>query len=58
MKKFLYQPHPARVIFTGPGCCGKSVFLTISISNIINEFEKIYIYSPSLHDDIYQKIIE
>ena len=35
----------------------------ISISNIfflnnINEYKKIYIYSPSLHQDIYQKIIK
>ena len=28
---------------------GKSVFLTNLILNIFNEYDKIYIYSPSLH---------
>ena len=26
--------------------------------NIITEFEKIYIYSPSLHQDLYQKLFK
>ena len=26
--------------------------------NIINEYDKIYIYSPSLHQDLYQKLIK
>ena len=34
----------------------QSVFLTNLKLNIINEFDKIYIYSPSLHQDLYQKI--
>ena len=38
-------------IITGPSECGKSVFLTNLILNIINEYDKIYIYSPSLHQD-------
>ena len=29
MEKFLYPPHPARIIITGPNECGKSVFPTI-----------------------------
>ena len=37
--------------------CGKSVFLTNLILNIINDYDKIYIYSPSLHQDLYQKLI-
>ena len=28
------------------------------ILKLINEFEKIYIYWPSLHQDLYQKIIK
>ena len=28
------------------------------ISNVIKEFKKIYIYSPSLHQDLYQKLIK
>ena len=58
MEKFLNPKHPLRCIRTGPSECGKSVFLTNSILNIINEYDKIYIYSPSLHQDLYQKLIK
>ena len=58
MDKYLYPNHPSRVIITGPSECGKSVFLTNLILNIINEYDKIYIYSPSLHQDLYQKPIK
>ena len=58
MEKFLYPTHPVRCIITGPSCSGKSVFLTNLILNIINEYDKIYIYSPSLHQDLYQKLIK
>ena len=34
------------------------MFLTNLILNIINEDDKIYINSPSLHQDVYQKIIK
>ena len=56
MEKFLYPSHPVRCIITGPSDCGKSVFLTNLFLNIINEYDKMYIYSPSLHQDIYQKL--
>ena len=58
MEKTLYPSHPVRCIITGPSCSGKSVFLTNLILNIINEYDKIYIYSPSLHQDLYQKLIK
>ena len=58
MEKILYPNHPVRCIFTGPSECGKSVFLTNLILNIINEYDKIYIYSPSRHRDLYQKLIK
>ena len=58
MEKILYPTHPVRCIITGPSECGKSVFLTNLILNIINEYDKIYIYSPSLHQDLYQKLIK
>ena len=58
MDKILYPTHPVRCIITGPSECGKSVFLTTLILNIINEYDKIYIYSPSLYQDLYQKIIK
>ena len=55
-EKFLYPNDPVRCIITGPSECGKSVFLTNSTLNIINEYDKIYIYSTSLNQDIYQKL--
>ena len=58
MEKILYPKHPLRCIITGPSECGKSVFLTNLILNIINEYNKIYIYSPSLHQELYQKLIK
>ena len=56
--KYLYPNHPCRSIICGPSECGKSVFLTNLILNIINEYDKIYIYSPSLHQNINQKLIK
>ena len=58
MEKILYPTHPVRCTITGPSECGKSVFLTNLILNIINEYDKIYIYSPSLHQDLCQKLIK
>ena len=58
MEKFLYPTHPVRCMITGPSESGKSYFLTNLILNIINEYDKIYIYSPSLHQNLYQKIIK
>ncbi len=58
MDKILYPSNPCRVIITGPSNSGKTYFLTNIILNIINEYDKIYIYSPSLHQDFYQKIIK
>ena len=57
-EKYPYPIRPVMCIITGPSECGKSVFLTNSILNIINEYDKIYIYSPSLHQDLYQKLIK
>ena len=58
MEKLLYPTHPVGCIITGPSECGKSVFLTNLILNIINEYNKIYIYSHSLHQEFYQKLIK
>ena len=58
MEKFLYPKQPVRCIITGPSNVGKSYFLTNLILNIINEYDEIYIYSPSLHQDLYQNIIK
>ena len=56
--KIFYPNHPIRCIITGPSECGHSVFLTNLILYIINEYKEIYIYSPSLHQDLYQKLIK
>ena len=58
MDNFLYPNHPVRCIVTGPSECGKSVFLTNLILIIINEYDKIYMYSPSLHQDFHHKLIK
>ena len=58
MEKFLYPTHPVICIITGPSECGKSIFLTNLISMIINDYDEIYIYSPCLHQDLYQKLIK
>ena len=57
MEKYLYPSHPVKCIITGPSECGRSLFLTNLILKIINEYDKIYIYSPSLHQDFYHKLI-
>ena len=58
MEKFLYPSHPVRCIIMGPSCSGKSVFLKNLILKFYNEYDKIYIYSPSLHQDLYQNLIK
>ena len=58
MEKILYPNHLIRCIITGLSECGKSVFLTNLILNIINEYDKRFIYSPSLHQDFYQNLIK
>ena len=56
LEKFLYPQHPVRCIIGGPSECGKSVILTNLNLNFINEHDKIYIYSPSLHQDLSKKV--
>ena len=55
MEKSLDPNHPVRCIITSPSECCISVYLPNLILNIISEYDKIYIYSPSLHQDFYQK---
>ena len=58
MEKFSCPNRPVRWTITGHRECGKSVFLTYLILNIINECNKIYIYPPSLHQNLYQNLIK
>ena len=57
MENFLKPTQLLRCIITGPRCCKKSLFVTNINLNNINEYEKIYTYSPSLHQDLYRKLI-
>ena len=58
MEKIIYPSQPCRCIIAGPSNSGKTYFLTNIILNIINEYDKIYIYSPSLHQNLYQRLIK
>ena len=53
MEKYLYPTRPVRCILTGLSQCGESVFLTNLFLYIINEYKNIYIFSHSLHQDLY-----
>ena len=58
MEKLFYPQNPLRCIICGPSNSGKSVFPTNLTLNTINEDDKIYIYSPRLHQELYQKLIK
>ena len=58
MENFPYLTQPVCCIITGTTERGKSSVLITLISYIINELEKIYISSPSLHQVSYQKLIK
>ena len=58
MEKLSYPSHSVRSIICGPSSSGKSVFLTRLVLNFIKEYDIISIYSPSLLQDLYQKLIK
>ena len=51
-ENLLYPKHPLRCIITGPSECGKAKLLANLILNFFKEYDKLYIYSPSLHQDL------
>ena len=55
MERFHYPQHPIRCNNTGRSKCGKSVFLTFLTLKNDNQYGKMFIFSPSLHHDLYQK---
>ena len=57
-KNLLYPKSPVRVVISGPSGCGKTCLLIKLITEVINDFTEIYIYSPSIHQETYQKLIE
>ena len=52
MEKSLYPTRPVRCIIIGPSECGKPIFLTNFILYTFKESDKIYVYSPSLHQEL------
>ena len=58
MKAKLYPKSPVQVVISGPSGCGKTCLLTKLITEIINDYNEIYIYSPSIYQETYQKLIE
>ena len=58
MEKILYPETPVRCIISGKSNSGKSTLLFKFLFNITNNFDKIYIYSPTIHQPNYQKLIK
>ena len=56
MEKILYPTQPNRCTITGPSECCESVFLTKLTSKNTSDYHKMYIYSPSLHQDFVSKL--
>ena len=55
MEKNFYSSYPIGCIITGPTDCGKSRFPKNLIFNINNDYGKRHSYSPSVHQDSFQK---
>ena len=53
---FCTQLSHSDVKFFGSNSSRKSALITDLILNIFREFEKVYIYSASLHQDFYRKL--
>ena len=58
IEKYLYPEYPVRCIISGKSSSGKSTLLFKILLNIINDFDKILIFSPTIHQPIYQKLIK
>ena len=58
MEKTFYPEIPIRCIVSGKSISGKSTLLSKILFNIINEFDKIYTYSPTIHQQSCQKMIK
>ena len=57
MEKHLYPEKLVGTIISAKSASGKSTLLFKILFNIINEFDKIFIFSPTVHQPSYQKII-
>ena len=58
MEKYLYPKPPVRCIISGKSASGKSNLLFKILFNIINDIDKIFIYSPTIHQPVYRTIIK
>ena len=58
MEKYLYPKSPVRCIISGESASGKSNLLFKILFNIINDFDKIFIYSPTIHQPVYRTMIK
>ena len=56
LEKYLYPSHLVPCNIIGPSCYRKSVFVTNIMVNIIEECDKLFIYSLNSHQYIYQKL--
>ena len=58
MEKLLYPEKPIRCIISGKSASGKSTLLFKILFDIITDFNKIFIYSPTIHQPVYQTLIK
>ena len=58
IEKYLYPDKPVRCIISGKSASGKSTLLFKILFNIINDFDKILIFSPTIHQPTYKTIIK
>ena len=57
MEKYLYPEPPVRCIISGKSASGKSTLQFQILFNIINNFDKIFIYS-TIRQPVYRTIIK
>ena len=58
IEKYLYPEKLLRCIISGKSTSGKSTLLFKILFNIINDFDKILMFSPTIHQPTYKTIIK
>ena len=58
MENDLYLESPVRCIISGKSAIGKSTLLVTLLFIIIDDFDKIFIYSPTIHQPVYRTKIK
>ena len=58
IEKYLYPEQPVRCIISDKSASGKSTLLFKILFNIINEFDKILIFSPTIYQPTYKTRIK